>query len=217
MAYQEIHKFLKSKANKKRSAIEKKYLKTSLKLYGTGIPAPRKAVKLGTPKDIPLLWLSGVFEEMACAIFLVEPKVENWDMLKSFLKDVDNWALSDWICSVLAEILAKNPKKYDDLMKWTSSKNPWLRRAAAVTLAVGVKKGVKIPLNKQLKLSDKLMLDDHYFVQMGVGWMLRDLAIKHKNAILARLRKWKGKSSQVIIRRTVERVNKKERSEFVGR
>lgn len=86
-----------------------------------------------------------------------------------------------------------------------------------MTLAISARKGVKIPLNRQLMLSDKLMHDKDYFVQMGVGWMLRDLALKHKNCILARLRRWKGKASQVMIRRAIERLSNKERKEFLNK
>ncbi|MBU0536314.1 MAG: DNA alkylation repair protein [Nanoarchaeota archaeon] len=217
MSYKEIREFLKSRSNQTRAEHEKRYLKTSLRLYGCGIPAPRKAAKLGTEKDIKQLWGSGIFEEMAAAIFLVRPELKNWNLLKSFFKNIDNWALGDWTCSVLAEILAEHPEKYDELIIWTQSDNPWLRRASAVVLAIGVRKGVKIPLNKQLALSDQLMLDKDYFVQMGVGWMLRDLALKYENCIIGRLRKWKGKASQVIIRRAVERLSKTKRKEFVGR
>ncbi|MBD3312969.1 hypothetical protein GF345_00845 [Candidatus Woesearchaeota archaeon] len=217
MGAKEIREYLRSKADRKRAEKEKKYLKTSLKLYGAGIPASRAAAKLGTEKDIGQLWDSGVFEEMAAALFMIKPELKNWNLLRSMFKDIDNWALGDWACSILADILAEHPEKYNDLIKWTKSSNPWLRRAAAVTLAIGVKRGVKIPLNKQLQISDKLMLDKDYFVQMGVGWMLRDLALRYEDCILRRLKKWKGKASQVIIRRAVERVSRKRRSEFVGR
>src|SRR5262249_44396709 len=96
--------------------------------------------------------------------------------LFSLASHIDNWAHSDDLSSLLAELLEENPKYFSIYKKWNSSKNPWLRRQSIVGIYCYARLRKKhFPADKALAMIKNLLNDPHFYVQRGVGWALREV------------------------------------------
>jgi 3-methyladenine DNA glycosylase AlkD len=101
----------------------------------------------------------------------------HWPILKTWVKDIDNWAHSDGLSSLYARVLETDHKKYFPFFeKLNSSKNPWERRQSIVSLYYYTRlRKQTIPAAVGLKMVENLIDDKHVFVQKGVGWTLREI------------------------------------------
>lgn len=164
-----------------------------LRYLGLRIPHLNQAMKKGfsfsneTNDKIAKIWdyiwwNSDCFEIMALALFWFYDKkqksnlVDYWPILSKWSNKIDNWAHSDTLSGLYARILEQNPTRaYPTFVKWGGSKNPWLRRLSIVSLIYYSSQREKIlPFVKIIKLVDKQLEYDHYYVQKGVGWTLRE-------------------------------------------
>ena len=59
----------------------------------------------------------------------------------------------------------------DELMRFTKSGNRWVRRAAAVSLVMLVRKG--LCKSEAFKVAENLLSDKDDMVQKGYGWLLK--------------------------------------------
>lgn len=89
---------------------------------------------------------------------------------------IDNWALSDSLSGLLAELIDENRKHLKILKKWNKHKNPWLRRQSVVAIYYYVRFR-KNPISAKISLAlvKNLLRDPHFYVQRGVGWTLREI------------------------------------------
>lgn len=96
--------------------------------------------------------------------------------LFSWVNRVDNWAHSDELSAHYARLLELDHKGILPLFeKWNRSKNPWLRRQSIVGLLFYSRFRKTHPKAKTLlDLIEVLLDDEHYYVQKGVGWALRE-------------------------------------------
>lgn len=100
-----------------------------------------------------------------------------WPVIKKWQDKVDNWGLSDCLSKIFSKLLEIDPGLvYQTLSQWNKSEDPWKRRQSLVSLIYysSVRKTV-LPFKKQIKFIRKLLPDENYFVQKGVGWTLREL------------------------------------------
>lgn len=118
--------------------------------------------------------------------------IENfWPILKTWVKDIDNWAHSDGLSSIYAQILERNHKKYFPFFKnLNRSKKPWERRQSVVSLYYYTRLRKKtLPAAVGLKMVENLIDDKHIYVQKGVGWTLREIYQVDENAQLQFVKK----------------------------
>ncbi|MGZ3794170.1 MAG: DNA alkylation repair protein [Bdellovibrio sp.] len=127
-------------------------------------------------------WNSDCYEVMSLALAWYydnkQRKIlsQHWSKLKKWSEKIDNWAHSDSLSGIYARILEENPEKvYPTLVEWNSSTNPWLRRLSIVSLLYySSQRKEFLPLKKILTLVQSQLDYDHYYVQKGVGWTLRE-------------------------------------------
>lgn len=127
-------------------------------------------------------WKSDCYEVMALALswFYSSARqpylAESWPILKKWAERIDNWAHSDTLSGIYARILENQPNLvYPVLEKWNSSKSPWIQRQSIVSLMYYSSQRKKIlPFNKIIKLVEPLLNSEHYYVQKGIGWTLRE-------------------------------------------
>lgn len=109
---------------------------------------------------------------------------KNFELAKKFYKplmswasDLDNWAHSDGLSSLYARFLEELGAPIDKILwKWNRSPNPWKRRQSVVSLLYYTRQRKKTPSAKRvLSAIETLLEDDHYYVQKGVGWTLREV------------------------------------------
>lgn len=103
-------------------------------------------------------------------------RLKKYRDLLAMAADIDNWAHSDSLSSVLAEVLEKKPELFKIYLKWNRSKNPWLRRQSLVGVYCYARmRKTHVPAAKSLKLVEALLDDPHFYVQRAVGWTLREI------------------------------------------
>jgi 3-methyladenine DNA glycosylase AlkD len=114
-----------------------------------------------------------------------------WPRLKKWSARIDNWAHSDTLSGIYARILEDSPQDvYPTLEKWNKSKNPWLRRLSIVSLLYYSSQRTKtLPVKQILALIEPQLDFDHYYVQKGVGWTLRETGNVYPAAALAFIEK----------------------------
>ncbi len=115
-------------------------------------------------------------------------------ILFSWSTKSDNWALADSMCSIYARLFEAHPKETTKTLEtWSRSKNPWQRRMSNVSLFYYSRSRKKLPT---YKFAEKLILrqlhDEHYYVQKGVGWALRECWNTYPKQTFALLKKIAG-------------------------
>ncbi len=97
-------------------------------------------------------------------------------LILGWLDRVDNWAHSDELSSHYSKLMEFDPKRMLPVFdKWGRSANPWFKRQSIVGLVYYSRVRKRHPpVNTLLKFIDRHMKDEHYYVQKGVGWALRE-------------------------------------------
>lgn len=130
------------------------------------------------------LWKDGEsFEEKTLAlIFWSDRKqhdlaIKHHKKLLAWAADITCWPHSDSLSSLYARLLETLGAPIDlTLKRWNSHKNPWLRRQSIVSLLYYTRERKKTPSAKRVLDAIKpLLADEHYYVQKGIGWTLREV------------------------------------------
>lgn len=119
-------------------------------------------------KSVAICWISSPKRK--------ELRLKNWRDVVAMTTEIDNWAHSDSLSAMLAELLEARPALFSVYKKWNKSKNPWLRRQSLVGIYCYARLRKKpLPATKSLPMVKNLLRDPHFYVQRGVGWTLREI------------------------------------------
>lgn len=211
---------LKSSADVRTKESAKHFFKEKITVYGvkTGavvVIAKKywKEIKELPKKEIfalcEELYQSGVMEES----FVVSAWVPK--LIKQFeKKDIDvfyrwmnayitNWASCDGFCNhSVGAYIEKYPEQIVELKKWATSKNRWVKRAAAVSLIIPAKHGKF--LDEVFAIADILLVDTDDMVQKGYGWMLKEASRVHQQEVFAYVIKHKHVMPRTALRYAIE-------------
>lgn len=128
-------------------------------------------------KAVALYWLSELKDE---TLIKFSPRIIQWS------KEIDNWALSDWLSSVYARVFEKSPKVLlKTFQLWNQHQNPWLRRLSMVSLFYYARMRKRHPayyLASRFVIPH--LLSNDYYVQKAVGWTLREMYQVYPNKTL---------------------------------
>jgi 3-methyladenine DNA glycosylase AlkD len=228
MYLKEVENYLKKRTpkNPKGSYFDpQSYMGTKIQMLGLTVPLQREIFKKGysfsgEPWEVQLkiwdeIWNNTqIFEVMTQAAFFPEKYVKKiggrttLDLLKSWIKRVDNWGHSDMFSSIIAKILVTDEALvFSQLKKWNVSKNPWERRQSIVTLAMYHRKNNHLSFKEVITLVENLVHDDHYFVQKGVGWSLREIGTQYPNETWKFLNKHIHHISSIAFTASVEKID----------
>jgi 3-methyladenine DNA glycosylase AlkD len=132
------------------------------------------------------LWQTNLFEAKICSAKLLElPKVQPsqdlWNLILSFLNDIDNWAIEDQLAKAAQKCILEDEKRLDDIEKWTEHSSFWVRRAALV-YTLPFAKPKRNP-ERMLKWAAKYASDKEWFIQKAIGWWLRELGTHNPEAV----------------------------------
>lgn len=83
------------------------------------------------------LWQADIHEARIAAIKLlvqarIRPDQGVWDLIASWVPQLDNWAIADHLCDAGARRLVADPARIDQVQNWTVAEHMWTRRAALV-------------------------------------------------------------------------------------
>ena len=187
-----------------------RFFKEPIKSYGVKNPVARQIGKnyssllKNQPKEKVFalceeLWKSGIMEEsiIACMYnYSIRNQFEPDDFTifeKWISSYVSNWAACDTFCNhTVGYFLMLYPSYVTELKRWAKSSNRWMRRAAAVSLIVPVRKGIY--LKESIQIAKILLKDQDDLIQKGYGWLLKsaseydtelvfDFVMKHKSVM----------------------------------
>ena len=104
-----------------------------------------------------------------------------WPTIVNWQDQVNSWGLSDCLSKIYSKILEIAPEiVYPILVSWNTDSNLWKRRQSLVSLIYynSVRNSV-LPFDKLAPLIQNLLNDQEYYVQKGLGWTLRELAVRY--------------------------------------
>jgi 3-methyladenine DNA glycosylase AlkD len=194
-----LRRALGENADEKTAAATQRFFKEQIKAMGVKSATVRKiarqhfkAIKEQPKEDIfalcETLWRSGCMEEAGIACEWSDALRERF-MPADFAvferwvtRYVSNWAMCDTLCNhTVGGFIEKYPAFLEDLKRWTTSENRWVKRAAAVTLIIPARRGLF--LEHVFEIADRLLSDTDDMVQKGYGWMLKSAGRMHEQEV----------------------------------
>ncbi len=160
---------------------------TNNKIIGIRIPTLReisKNIYRGNYEDFLNIVKSDYMEEILIEGFvigLIKEKNVADEYIKNFIKKVDNWCVCDTVCSSL-KIVRKDMEKYFNFFTQDIDNNePFQIRFSLVILnAHYINDDYIDRIFKYINTIDS----NHYYVQMGIAWLVSTCYIKYKNKTL---------------------------------
>ncbi len=126
---------------------------------------------------------------------------------------INNWDLVDLAAYyVVGKYLADKPR--DILYKLARSKNLWERRSAIVATAHFILKQKQV--DDTFAIAELLVNDDEDLVHKGTGWMVRAAGDVDRQRLLAFLDKHAATMPRVLLRYSIEKLDKKLRDHYLG-
>jgi 3-methyladenine DNA glycosylase AlkD len=198
------------------------YFKEGIVLHGVRLPAVR-AISAKYYRQVKGLGKSEIFalcdkmlsydtsEERTIAFdwaWRLRRQFEPADfkILERWLKNhVSNWGGVDDLCRrALGYFICRYSQFLPQVFRWTRSREWHLRRAAAVILISPAKLGRALP--EILETSDALLNDEHYLVQKGYGWLLKEAYVKFPREIFGYVMKNKDTMPRTALRYAIEKM-----------
>ena len=129
---------------------------------------------------------------------------------------VDGWGSCDHVCcGALGHLLLRYPDLAGKTRSWRKSGNLWMRRAAAVSLIVPVRKGLL--LDEVRDCAEVLLEDSEDMVQKGYGWMLKEATKQYPREIFSLVMAHKGNMPRTALRYAIEKLPEAERRQAMNR
>jgi 3-methyladenine DNA glycosylase AlkD len=222
----EIASLLKEKECPESAKIVKRYMRSNLDFLGLKADPCQRIAKMVYKENkdkIPFnlidnLWKSNVFEEKNTALYLLEryKKIYDekvWKYVNGMVSGVENWGHCDQMCKLRGEFWERDDF-LDTMREWTKSKNLWKRRSAVVSLIA--RRPVRIPFEFEAAMTvlEPLVYDDEYYVQKGVGWIMRMLYQQYPKKTFNYLMKHKD-MPRVALRTACEKMSSEEKDKVM--
>jgi len=138
-------------------------------------------------------------------------RFERW--LKNY---VSNWGACDHLSTgPIGNLVLMYPDLSSRIMKWTRSRNRWVKRAAAVSLIIPVRQGMLF--DDVIRTADVLMMDDDDMVQKGYGWMLKEATREFPDEVFKYVVKNKAVMPRTALRYAIEKLPEKKRKAAMKR
>jgi len=130
------------------------------------------------------------------------PIFESWTK-----RHLSTWGGVDDFCThTLGFFFFTFPEFTSHVRQWATSENPWILRAAAVSLIYGLRRGV----NQEyiFEVADSMLLDPRKYVQNGYGWMLKEATKHFQDQVFEYVMQRKDKMPRRALRYTIEKMPK---------
>jgi 3-methyladenine DNA glycosylase AlkD len=176
---------LKRRGSKKNVDGMARYGIVAKKVMGVSVGEIRAiGKKVGhDPKLSEALWKAGWYEGRMLAAFVQDPDAVTPAQMEKWVKDFDNWAITDTICFHLWD---KTPHAWPKINAWAKRKEEFVRRASFALLAsvaLHDKKAPDAPFMKSFALIEKYSTDERNFVKKAVSWALRGIGKRKSPAL----------------------------------
>lgn len=140
-----------------------------------------------------------------------------FDIFEQWLKNyVTDWDDCDDFCThAFGELISQRNDLFDRVLTWVDHPGFWVRRAAAVVLIYPIKKNKYDNINP-FQISDALLLDEHYLVLKGYGWMLKVLSQREPEMVFQYLLDKREVMPRISFRYALEKMNKEMKSRLMN-
>ncbi len=222
---QEIGKELKANIDPVYRDGSRRFFREEIRNLGVRTPIVRKLARKHFPKGktkkeifslCETLLNTGLMEHSSIAFswtFRMKDQFVPSDIARFerwIKKYVDNWALCDDFCThAVGHLVYMYPETTKRPFRWSTSKNVWERRAAAVTFIYPIKR--KKYLSEVFKMSDVLLTDSEDMVQKGYGWMLKEASNVYPAKVFDYVSKNKKRMPRTALRYAIEKYPKEMR------
>ena len=224
-----LKKELKKTANPKKAKILQRFFKTGSGEYGEGdvfwgvaVPEIRKTAKKYRGlklEEAAKLLSSEIHEERLTALIIMvnkfqlgEEKEKIYNIYLKNRKYVNNWDLVDLSADkIVGAYLFDKPKAIlFDLIK---SKRIWDKRISVMATFYFIKKN---KFETTLKISEKLLNDEHDLIHKAVGWMLREVGKRNLKTEEKFLKKHCREMPRTMLRYAIEKFPEKKRKQYLS-
>jgi len=167
------------------------------------------------------LFRSPVLEEKTLAVFLAQRSLGRFDepeftRLEAWLDRVASWADHDALAMfLLGPLLVTRPARVRRVRVWARSRDRWHRRAAAVALIHGVRRGLFYA--EADHIVTRLRRDNDDMVQKGLGWLLREWCKHDRAAALPVVMRIRRETSRLVLRTACETLPPADRARVLAR
>lgn len=224
--YNEFKEFLKSNGEQAYAEFNKRIIPDIGETYGVRMPLLRKialSISKNDDKESAYEYLnSGTTHEEKLILGMLLPNLrfyseeEMFNYIEAYVLKINNWALCDSFVGDLKKSINKQPNMfYDKIDSYLKSKNPWEIRFGLILFNnYFAKKEYISDIFKKLKL----IKSDHYYVNMGISWLVSTCYLADKDATIELLKsnslgKWCTNKSIQKIKESL-RVSKEEKQEI---
>lgn len=221
---EQVRLTLKESIEEKTRASSSRYFKENEapKVYGVQMAEVNRIGKYGLQqiKNLPKqqifelceeLWSTGYLEEAAIACIWAESLHKQYEpadfqVFEHWVHNyVTNWAACDTLCNhTIGTFIMMYPDYIEELKKWATSANLWVKRASSVTLIIPARKGLFLDDIFQIALI--LLHDDNDLVQKGYGWMLKAASEAHQKEVFDFVVKQKATMPRTALRYAIEKM-----------
>ena len=167
------------------------------------------------------LFARPVLEEKIVGVAILQPSLRRFGTaefrrFERWLAHVSSWADHDALAMVLlGPMMADDPARAGRVFTWARADDRWHRRAAAVSLIHGVRRGLFT--GEATRITHALADDDDDMVQKGLGWLLREwgkVRPGETEPLLLEIRDW---TSRLVLRTACERLPAAARARVLAR
>ena len=128
------------------------------------------------------------------------PLFEGWTKLY-----LSTWGgVDDYCTHTMGYYLYSFPEFVSRVREWANSENPWILRAAAVSLIYGLRRGVH--LEYIFDVADAMLQDPRKYVQNGYGWMLKEATKYFQDQVFDYVMKKKDLMPRRSLRYAIEKM-----------
>jgi len=116
-----------------------------------------------------------------------------------------DWATCDLIAGKLLRVFVlRSPKTRRRVVGWSRSKNLWRQRASAVAFVNEARKGQHD--DEIMEICERIVKNPERFVQLGCGWVLRELYLAAPDRVSGFLRSHEPELSREGLRYAIEKM-----------
>jgi 3-methyladenine DNA glycosylase AlkD len=139
-----------------------------------------------------------------------------WSVVCQWTNRIDNWCHSDGLSAMYSRILENHlAVVYPQIVSWNQAESEWLRRISLISLIhYSGKNATFLPPEKVLPLVSNCLDDHRYYVQMAIGWVLREMGRVYDSEITKYLEVNAESISTPAFSRAIERRTPQERTRF---
>jgi 3-methyladenine DNA glycosylase AlkD len=215
----EIEQRLETSSDHVRAVQEKRYLKSDLEFFGTGMRPIREVVSgvmkergpLGHENLVALvaeLWHKPVHERRMAAVVLLEVNtqdltVADLPLLERLIRESETWAFVDGLATkVLGTLTMREASVRAALDAWATDNNFWIRRSSLLAEMRWLKEGGDFaPFAAR---ADQMLEEKEFFIRKAIGWVLREMSKSRPDEVYAWLAPRASKLSGVTMREAVK-------------